>query len=224
MFLKNSGFRVMLLCVVVHQVFLAISTYYIACVGGYLISNDLAGIQSALLGFFGFALMTYLVSAISDFMRVRLKNALWLQLVDDTFVRLQAQQQYATAENKQETMSWLTGEALSAIEEAVLFYQQGCHSYCNVLFTLCVFNYAIGWYFSAIVVSAIILSLALTWLLKNSMRDMASRYQHAKVASLSSMPYVWDAYFMGTILFMPMHRKKCAIVVRMLSHVTIVWC
>ena len=198
---RSPYFALTLLLVTVQQIALAISTYHIALAGKFLASGLYRQVQHHMILFFLFALLAYLVSSFSIFSQIKLKNNLWQSYVINIFKELNNNQSLSSKENKQKTTSWLTGEASFVFDEVSHFSAEIVSVYCNVIFTLIVFNLALGFKVTAIIASSLLISAVLVSFLKNKIHYLADNIQQSKLTTFIKIPSLWDNCLFGNSKF-----------------------
>lgn len=194
---RSPYFSLTLLLVTVQQVTLAVSTYHIALAGKSLANSLYPQVQYHMISFFIFALGAYFISSLSTFSQIRLKNNLWRSYVINIFKELNNNQNLSSKENKQKTISWLTGEASFVFDEVSHFSAEIVSVYCNVIFTLIVFNLALGLKITTIIASSLLISAFLVSFLKNKIHYLADNIQQSKLTAFIKIPSLWDNCLFG---------------------------
>lgn len=183
--------------VIIQQICLAISTYHIALAGESLAINSFTQIQYHLILFFAFALLAYFLSSCVMYSQVKLRNILWKDYVIDTLKNLGPNQNLSSKENRQKTISWMTGEAPLVFEEISQFSADILSLYCNIIFTLIVFSITLGFRITSIVASSLVFSVLIVSMLKNKIHTLADKIQNDKLNAFLKIPVLWDNLFFG---------------------------
>ena len=111
--------------------------------------------------FFLAILVAYVLGSCALFLESRLTNELWEAYVSQLVEGISEKISFATLKNKQMTISWIGGEALSTFENTCFFVIEFLSIYCNILFNIIAFYLALGKDIALSMLVAIFLSFVL---------------------------------------------------------------
>lgn len=197
MIFKNRYFILTVSLIVLQQVALAFSTYFIAFAGSVLANEYYSEVPFYIVLFFSFALLAYFLSSCVAFFQLKLKNSLWKQYVFNLFSEFNHDQSLSGIENRKKTIAWLTGEAPAAFSEASEYSSEIVSIYCNVFFTLIVFGLTLGVKITALIGSSLLMSFFLVRILKNKIHAKADNMQSTKLSLFLNVSRFWDNHFFG---------------------------
>lgn len=198
MLIKNRYFTSSAIFVVMQQIMLAISTYFIARAGNALFGARQAEVLHDIVWFFFTASLAYFLSSLSEYQQLKLKNSLWKKYIVDTYNSIQADMKVSSYHNKQKVTNWLTGEAFTTFENTAALVIELISLYCNVLLTLAVFTMTLGYVLTSAMVVSCIISIVLIKLFKRFIKNLASLIQTDKLEALVSINALWDNYLFGS--------------------------
>jgi ABC-type protease/lipase transport system fused ATPase/permease subunit len=194
---KNKYFLLCAIFTVFQQIFLAISTYFIAMAGESLVSVQILKVERFITLFFIAALVAYFLSSCVEWLQVKLKNNLWERYIFDSFETIKLDQRLSSKKNQQLTTSWLTGEAPTTFEDISSFSVGLLSIYCNVVFTLIVFGLTLGLTITGVLAISIVVSVGLVTILKERIMQLASNIQSSKLLTFIKLNILWDNYLFG---------------------------
>lgn len=197
MLLRNKYLWFSIIFVVIQQVFLAISTYYIAMAGGNLSGNRVDEVLGYITLFFLFALGAYLFSSISEFTKLKLSNSLWESYSNGMYNKIKFNMPISANSNKKMVTNWLTGEAPSTFKEVSSFVVEIVSLYCNVLFTLGIFFVTLGYILSSVMTISIFVSFFLIQVLRHKINNYANNIQYSKLQLFVNINSIWDVFLFG---------------------------
>lgn len=197
MLVKNKFFLLSAIFTIFQQLFLAISTYFIAMAGESLVSVQILKVERFITLFFISALLAYFLSSCVEWLQVKLKNSLWERYIFDSFETIKLDQRLSSKKNQQLTTSWLTGEAPTTFEDISSFSVGLLSIYCNVVFTLIVFGLTLGLTMTGVLAISIVVSVGLVTMLKERIMQLASNIQSSKLLTFIKLNILWDNYLFG---------------------------
>ncbi|MBX9866975.1 MAG: hypothetical protein K2Y14_08655 [Burkholderiales bacterium] len=197
MLLKNKYLWFSTMFVIIQQIFLAISTYYIAVAGESLSKNRANEVLGYITLFFLFALGAYFFSSIAEFTKLKLSNSLWNNYTNDMYHKIKFNMPISANSNKKLVTNWLTGEAPGTFGEISSFIVDIVSLYCNVLFTLGIFFITLGYILSSVMTISIFVSLLLIRVLRHKISNYASNIQNSKLQLFVNINSIWDIFQFG---------------------------
>lgn len=195
--ITNRYFIICTFLICLQQIFVGMSTYFIGLAGGEVASDPALAFYYTVF-FFSSIFVAYLLGASSLFFRVKLSNYLWGRYYKKTLMEISSDYRLATSENKKSTQSWLSGEALSTLDEAGFSIVEMLAIYFNVLFTTVALFLVLGYELSGVIVFCMIMSVFFLYLAKKKIEIFARSMQNDKLFSLVSIGNVWDNVFFGS--------------------------
>lgn len=185
------------LLVVLHQLFLAISSYCIAKAGAYLASTDTQLAINYIIYFFIFALLAYLFGSSTNYVVTKMQNFLWGKYVEQTILEIENKQTISSEKNKVIFTNWLVGEAKETIDAVCVLLVDFLSTYLNVILTILVFGIAISMKFATVfLIAMLIIALMLTYF-KKTIKTLADENQTEKVATMSLISSLWQGAMFG---------------------------
>lgn len=191
-FNKFFMFSVGLVCI--QQMLVGLSTYFIGLAGENInLSSSAALFYTGM--FFLSIFIAYILGASSLFYRVKLSNSLWQNYYLSTLEHIAQNHTLATNENKKITHLWLSGEAPSTFDEVGFEFVEILAIYFNVLFTTIALFIVLGMELAGVIVFCMFTSVALLYMAKGKIDELAGNMQHDKITALKFMSKIWDSMF-----------------------------
>ncbi len=193
---SNRFFVICLVLICLQQVLVGLSTYFIGLAGEKVASVPMAAFYYTAM-FFLAIFIAYLLGSASLFFRVKLSNNLWDKYYQNTLVDISKDHSISSEENKRSTQLWLSGEALSTLDEAGFAFIEILAIYFNVIFTTVALFVILGGELAGVIVFCMCLSVTLLYYSKGKIGLIASSMQNEKLAALVSIGRIWDNMFYG---------------------------
>lgn len=201
MIFNNKYFKFSIGLVVLQQISLALSTWYIAKSGYYVISSKFEEVKVYLILFFIFAILGYVVSSFVSILTIKSKNLSWKNYTKSTVDIISQNINLSSNDNIKKTISWVNSEAPSTLGNATNFYIQFTSIILNIIFTFFVFYITLGAIISSVLLSALIISIVLVFLLRKKVKDSSSTLQERNLAILTYIePFIHKNYFGNKIM------------------------
>lgn len=175
---------------------MGLSTYFIGLAGEEVARLPMAAFYYTAM-FFLAIFIAYLLGSASLFYRVKLSNDLWEKYYQKTLIDISKNHSISTEENKRSTQLWLSGEALSTLDEAGFAFIEILAIYFNVIFTTIALFLILGAELAGVIVFCMCLSVILLYTSKGKIGLIASSLQNEKLAALLSIGKIWDNMFFG---------------------------
>jgi len=192
----NKFFVICLVLICLQQVLVGLSTYFIGLAGEKVAMLPMESFYYT--GLFFFAIfIAYLLGSASLFYRVKLSNDLWEKYYQKTLIDISKDHSISTEENKRSTQLWLSGEALSTLDEAGFAFIEILAIYFNVIFTTIALFVILGAELAGVIVFCMCLSVMLLYASKGKIGLIASSMQNEKLVALLSIGKIWDNIFYG---------------------------
>jgi len=192
MIIKNKYFRLCICTVIFQQITLAVSTYFIAMAGESLVSANMISLKRFIVLFFAAALLAYLLGSCIEWFQIKFRNDLWKRYIEDVFSKINKDPCLSSSKNQQWTLGWLGTEAPSSFTEASQFIVSTISVYCNVVFTLIVFGFALGSKVTLAMTISLLVSFLLIKLLKNRISQLADGIQTSKLNMVLGLRVLWN--------------------------------
>lgn len=180
------------------QLLLALSTYCIAKAGTALAQGHIGRVLRDISLFFSLALAAYVTSSMAAFATTRAANHIWKEYANATLSSATASLQCASQSNRRSMAPWLGGEALPTIGHACNLSVELLSASLNILFTLAVFLFAVGWQIASAMAAALVLSFALVMVLRRRIESTAGEMQQRRQRMLVGIEPAWDRAMFGT--------------------------
>lgn len=198
MFYKSKYFRLSILIIIIQQLLLAGSTYFIAEAGRSVgLGNPEEGLDYIVL-FFVAAIMSYVISSFNEIVCNRLMNISWMNYVESSISQLGVDQSISTPENKRSIVNWLSTEAMETYRDITEFNIDLFSLYLNIISTLFVFGITIGWKITIVMGTSILISLVIVTVLSGRISTLASSMQDRKQDTIKNLDKLWDMLFNGS--------------------------
>lgn len=194
--ISNRFFIISLALIVIQQMFVGLSTYFIGLAGENVATLPMDAFYYTA-AFFLAIFLAYILGSVSLFYRVKLSNSLWKKYYQTTLVDISKNHSLSSEDNKQTTQLWLSGEALSTLDEAGFDFIEILAVYFNVIFTTIALFVILGAELAGVIVFCMALSVALLYIAKDKIGSMASGMQNDKIAAFVSISRIWDNIFYG---------------------------
>lgn len=198
MIIRDRRFLSALALTFLQQVFLAISTYYIAQAGSGLEGRNISRILFHTSLFFAFALLAYAASSAATFSSTRATNHIWKNYVNSTLKASTQSLQYASDKNKKSISQWLNAEATSTISDACAFYIGLASASLNITLTLMVFYIALDWKITTAMAASLAISLISIMILRHEIEKSAKEMQHRRLGAFLSIELSWNSAMFGS--------------------------
>ncbi|SFN96841.1 ABC transporter ATP-binding protein [Xenorhabdus japonica] len=193
---SNKFFLICLVLICLQQVLVGLSTYFIGLAGEKVATLPMEAFYYTAM-FFLSIFIAYLFGSASLFYRVKLSNNLWERYYSNTLTKISKNHSISTEENKRTTQLWLSGEALSTLDEAGFAFIEILAIYFNVLFTTIALFAILGTVLTSVIVFCMFLSVVFLYLSKSKIGIIASSMQNEKIAALHAISKIWDNMFYG---------------------------
>lgn len=197
--LRNRYFASAVALVVVQQIFVAASSFFIAAAGESISKQDFHILTEIVL-FFSAIVFAYLLGATAQWLTVLLANNSWKQYYEDLLNQVAGDYSLASEGNKTLTNTWIAGEALSTLAISSTFLVDFISIYCNIAFTIFTFYKILGVRIALSMSIGLIASVVAIHFARPVIRRLASEIQSGKVKSLVSIQLLWDHTFFGNAL------------------------
>lgn len=194
--ITNKFFLLAVGLIFVQQILIGASTYIIGQAGANIANRPMTAFHYVVI-FFVLIFLAYLLGAVSLFFRVKLSNDLWQKYYQHTLGHIAARHYLSTEENKTKTNLWLSGEAISTLDEAGFASVEIIAVYFNVLFTVVALFFVLGAELAGVIFICMLLSVALLLLSKNKIHLLANSIQYKKLSALNAVSNIWDNVFFG---------------------------
>lgn len=208
MILKNKYFKISTILVVFQQIFIAASTFFIALAGKSLSLNQSNQLLYYIVLFFVTALIAYFLSSCSAYFQIKMRNSIWENYVTTSFFKINNRVELSARKNKQATANWMTGEALSTIEDTSNFSIEFISIYCNVIFTFIVFSMTLGYVMTGAMAISIFVSILLIKILRKKIETLANTIQSTKLEAFINISFLWDSFIFANKDFAQQSLKK----------------
>lgn len=196
MIFNNKYFKASIILVICQQIFLALSTWFIAKSGYYLTSGNYKEVKITLILFFIFAVLGYIVSSFVSILTIKSKNLSWKRYTKATIGTISLDINISSNDNLKKIISWINSEAPSTLGGATNFYIQFISIILNIIFTFIVFYIMLGKVISSILLIALIISILLVLFLKEKVKNSSSTLQEKNLAIFTYIePYIHKNYF-----------------------------
>lgn len=192
MIIKNRYFKLCVCTVIFQQIILAVSTYFIAMAGESLVSSNMTNLKRFIVLFFVAALLAYLLGSCVEWLQIKFRNNLWKRYIEDVFLKINRDPCFSSPQNQQRTLGWLGAEAPSTFTEASQFIVAAISVYCNVVFTLIVFGFALGSKVTLAMTISLLVSVLLIKLFKNHISQLADGIQTSKLDMVLGLRVLWN--------------------------------
>lgn len=207
MIIWNKYFITSATLVVLQQFLIATSTYFIAKAGYALSTQQPNTLLFYVVLFFITALAAYFLSSCATYFQMALRNNLWKNYVTGSLNQVKSDMSLASSKNKQNTVHWLTGEALSTLEDVSIFSIDCISTYCNIIFTLIVFAITLGYFLTGAIATAIVLSVLLTHFWRRKIETLANTIQNTKLQAFTIITRLWDTSLFANKAFLENAHK-----------------
>lgn len=201
MIFNNKYFKIAIFLVVGQQIFLALSTWFIAQSGHYIASGNYSEVKTNLILFFLFAVLGYIVSSFVSILNIKSKNLSWKRYTKSTVEAISHNINISSNDNIKKTISWINSEAPSTLGGATNFYIQFISIILNIIFTFFVFYITLGGIISSILLIALVISIILVFLLKEKVKHSSSTLQEKNLSIFTYIePYFHKNYFGNSLM------------------------
>ena len=192
--LKNKKFLTIALFLLVKEIFLAGSTFFMAMAGQALATQEFEDLKEFIAFFFVFALLAYFFSSCATYVCAKLRVQLWHEYVLNTFRTIKFDQAISSKKNRDLTIGWLTGEAPAAFERISEFYVGFLSVYFNVTFTLIVFGFTLGPQMVIAMTISIFASLLVVGVFRKFIAKSGKDIQNTKLQAVVSINRLWGTF------------------------------
>lgn len=201
MIFNNKYFKLSIGLVILQQIFLALSTWFIAKSGYYLTSKKFEEVKIYLILFFIFAIFGYIVSSFVSILTIKSKNFSWKRYTKSTIDQISQNINLSSNDNLKKTISWVNSEAPSTLGNATNFYIQFTSIILNIIFTFFVFYITLGVSISSVLLIALIISVTLVFILRKKVKESSSTLQEKNLSIFTYIePFIHNNYFGNNIM------------------------
>ncbi|WP_330109784.1 ATP-binding protein [Methylophaga thalassica] len=193
MILKNKYFHISVFLVLVQQLTLGASTFFLAKAGAEIAEGNTLNSIYLLTYFFVFALVSYIASSLTAINTTIFTNCLWKKYILMIFDQVKNKQNINLKKNKQNTTAWLIGEAPQTLREVAGYMIGTISVYLSVITFLTVFYFTIGAELTALISASLLLSIIFVSILRRKIEDYASSSQTTRLMVNTFIPSFWDA-------------------------------
>ncbi|MFV5348667.1 hypothetical protein [Acinetobacter soli] len=198
---NNIYFKSSIILIIVQQIFLALSTWFIAKSGYFVTAHRFEEVKLYLILFFIFAILGYIVSSIVSILTVKSKNISWRKYTKSTIDQISKNINLSSNDNLKKTISWISSEAPSTLGNATNFYIQFTSIILNIIFTFVVFYITLGVHISSVLLLALIISVALVFVLRKKVKESSNTLQEKNLSILTYIePFIHKYYFGNSIM------------------------
>ncbi|MDC9613334.1 hypothetical protein PSI19_05415 [Xenorhabdus khoisanae] len=198
--LSNKFFIISFFLVILQQIAVGLSTYFIG-LAGITISKNIMESFDYIIVFFSLILLAYFLGSASLFFRTKLSNDAWGNYYKKTLTEISKNHALSSDKNKRKTNLWISGESLSTLNEAGFAFVDIIAIYFNVFFTIIAMFFVIGYVLSLMIMLCMLLSVTLLCIYRNKINVLAGEIQNNKITALSSIEKIWDNIFYGNSFF-----------------------
>lgn len=163
--------------VVARQAGMAVSLYLLGMAGASVAAGDAHDAIYCLLGFFAFAVLAYLSSALTEVVQAPLQAGLWRQYCLRTLDEFRASRPLSTRHNREKLGHWLMSEAGVTLHDVVPAAINLLSAALNIGLALLVFSLLLGSEFLAAIAIASFLSLTLVVIFRRHTGRLANQLQ-----------------------------------------------
>lgn len=196
MIFNNKYFRLAIILVIFQQTMLALSTWFIARSGTYLVSENYYQVKYTLIYFFIFAILAYISSSFVSILTIKSKNIAWEKYTKKTINEISKNINLVSQDNQKKTISWISSESPSTLGSATNFYIQFTSIVLNIVFTFFVFFITLGSRISSILLIALLVSVVLVFFLRKKVENSSKTIQEKNLSVLTYIePYYNKSIF-----------------------------
>lgn len=140
-------------------------------------------------------MLPYLISSLNSFYIVKLKNSLFKAYISNILAEFHREQKFNRVTNREKLISWLSGEANATLEDVFYFIIDTISLYLNIILTFLVFFITLGFGFSIIIGSALLVSIIIVSVLNTKIDALAKSSQDEKLKINTYLSPHWDYLF-----------------------------
>jgi ABC-type bacteriocin/lantibiotic exporter with double-glycine peptidase domain len=195
----NSKLWFCLIAILVQQVTLGVSTYFIGKAGASLSRSDPLITIRFIEYFFVFALLAYLLGMLSYYLKIKAQNYAIKKYSENVIEELRVSPQKNSNLNRDKFTSWMTGEATHTICDAIELVSEGTSIALNLAITFAVFNFTIGKAISGALFFALVVSLVLVLIFRKKVELLAQQNQSTYLEVGTHLRTLWDNTFYAPV-------------------------
>lgn len=195
-FFRSRYFVTALLLIVVQQVCVACSTYYIGVAGSAIAAQRLPLLEIGL--FFGFIFLAYIPGGVANVVMVKAGNRLWMELVGRTWQTLRNRADVHSDANRERTNALLSAEAHVTVKETCTNCLDVFAVACNIIFNAVAMSVVVTPKIGVVLIGTFVVGVALMYAVNSSLMRMAHAMQEGRSSVVQAIYYGWDNVIFGT--------------------------
>lgn len=198
MLIKDKFLITSMSLVVLQQIILGCSTFFIARAGANIATGEFDAAASNVTLFFMFALLGYCMSSLAELSRVRGSNAIWSRYINKVLRDTNHNTAFSSEKNKQKYESWMIGEAHDTIDYGSSFCVGFMSIVLNVIITVSVFYLVIGPLLAGTIIIGMAIAGGFTYFFKRKVEQLAVDIQEGRSSIAEVLGPLWNSHFFGS--------------------------